>query len=127
MLRSVGAVLAGLVATLALVVTSSFLAGWILGFGPADPPTGGYLALNLFGSAIAGAVGGGTAMRLAPHRPHGHVGALALVILLLSLPTLLSAPAPGQPAWYGAALSVLGPVSVLIGGLLTDYLTRSAR
>ena len=118
MIRSVVAVLAGLLITMALVLAGSYLAARLFGLGPEDPPTPGYLAANLAGSAVAGLIGGAIAMRLAPHRPHGHVVALAFVILLLSLPTLLSAPASGQPAWYGLAISIVGPVSVLLGGLL---------
>lgn len=127
MLRSAVAVLAGLFLTMALVVAGSFLAARYFGLGPGDPPTPGYLAANLAGSAVAGFIGGATAMRLAPHRPHGHVGALAIVILLLSLPTLLSAPASGQPAWYGLAISVIGPVSVVIGGVLAAHIARPGR
>ena len=118
MLRSIAAVLAGLVVTVFLVMVLSFLAGAVLGIPPAGPPTPPYLVLNLIGGAIAGASGGAIAVRFAPHTPHGHVGALAALILLLSLPTLLSPPAPGQPGWYGLALSVLGPVSVAVGGFL---------
>lgn len=117
-LRSVAAVGAGLAATFVLVMVLSFLAATVTGIPTGGAPTPPYLALNLLGGAAAGASGGAIAVWLAPHRPHGHVGTLALVILLLSLPTLLSAPAPGQPAWYGLALSVLGPASVLLGGLL---------
>jgi hypothetical protein len=118
MLRSLLAVVAGLCVTVALVLTFTFLTDWALGVAPEARPTRSYLILNLLGSALAGMAGGAAAMRLAPHRPHGHVIALAVSILLLSLPTLLSAPAPGQPAWYGLALSILGPVCVLAGGLL---------
>lgn len=118
MLRSIAAVVAGLLVTIVLVMVLSFAAAAVLRLPPDGLPTPLYLALNLLGGAFAGLSGGATAVWLAPHTPHGHVGALAGLILLLSLPTLLSAPAPGQPAWYGLALSVLGPVSVALGGYL---------
>lgn len=118
MVRSVASVLAGLIVAAVLVMAVTFLATAALGLPPGAPPTPAYLLLNLLGSALAGASGGAVAVRLAPHRPHAHGIALALLILLLSLPTLLSAPAPGQPTWYGLALSVIGPLSVLAGGLL---------
>lgn len=118
MMRSIAAVLAGVLVTVALVLALTFLSAAALGLGPNAAPTPAYLAVNLTGSALAGALGGATAVKLAPHAPHGHVIALAIVILLLSLPTLFTPPAPGQPSWYGAVVSVIGPVSVAIGGLL---------
>lgn len=118
MIRSLAAVAAGLLVTVVLVLVLSFAAAGVLRIPPEGPPTPLYLTLNLLGGVIAGMSGGATAVMFAPHTPHGHVGALAGVILLLSLPTLLSAPAPGQPTWYGLALSVLGPVSVALGGYL---------
>jgi hypothetical protein len=117
-LRSALAVVAGLIVTLVLVLVLDFLAARTMGIAPEGPPPALYLYLNLAGGSIAGMAGGATAMALAPHRPHGHVFALAVVILLLSLPTLFSAPTLGQPSWYGVAVSVLGPVAVLTGGVL---------
>jgi hypothetical protein len=118
LLRSCLAVLAGLALTVFLVIAFSYLAAAAVGIPAVGPPTSSYLLLNLLGSALAGAVGGATAVRLAPHRPHGHVILLAVIIVLLSLPTVLSAPAAGQPGWYALTISVLGPISVLAGGLL---------
>lgn len=126
-IRSVLAVVAGLAVCLVLVIALSAIAASILRVSAESPPTPLYLALNLTGGALAGAIGGATAMRIAPHTPHGHVWALALLILLLSLPTLLTAPAPGQPAWYGLALSVIGPSSVLLGGVLEARRERYRR
>lgn len=124
MLRSAAAVVAGLIVTIVLVMVFTFLAATASGLRTGDPPTPPYLLLNLLGSAIAGMSGGATAMRLAPHTPHGHVGAVAVVILLISLPALLSAPEAGQPGWYPLVLSVLGPVSVFLGGLLAARARR---
>jgi len=118
MLRSIAAVVAGLIVSLALVMALSYLAGVVTGVEPTGPPTGAYFGLNLLGVAIAGVAGGATAVRLAPHTPHGHVWALAFVLLLVSLPAMFSAPSPVQPTWYHVAVSVLGPVSVLVGGLI---------
>lgn len=118
MIRSVIAVLAGLLVTFLLVMLLSYVAPIIAGIPINAPPTPGYIAMNLLGGAIAGAAGGATAAKIAAHTPHGHVLALAVAILLLSLPTLLSAPAPGQPTWYPLVLSVLGPTSVIAGGFL---------
>lgn len=118
MFRSIVAVVAGLIVTVLLAMGLSLLAALVLGISPLEGPSPLYLTLNLLVAVIAGMSGGATAMHLAPHRPHGHVVALALAILLLSVPTIFSAPAPGQPAWYLVVMSVLGPGSVLLGGLL---------
>jgi hypothetical protein len=117
MARSIAAVIAGLVVTAVLVMVSTFLAGSLTGIAPAEPPNTTYLLLNLLGSALAGAVGGAVAVRVAAHTPHGHVIALAVVVLVVSIPAIFSAPAPGQPAWYPLALSALVPAAVLAGGL----------
>ena len=118
MSRSLVAVVAGLVVAVVIVVALSNMGAAILGVPSGGPPTDGYLAFNLAASALAGLAGGATASRIAAHTPHGHAIALAGVILLLSLPGLFSAPAPGQPSWYPIVLSILGPVSVMAGGLI---------
>ena len=118
MLRSVAAVAAGLLVTMLIVVVISSVAAAILGLSTASAPTPLYLVLNLLGGAIAGLAGGATVGYLARGSLRGHVAGLAVIILLLSLPGLFSAPAPGQPGWYPLALSILGPVSVLSGGLI---------
>ena len=127
MMRSIGAVVAGLVVTIVLVMVLTYLAAAALGMGPGAPPTPAYLTLNLLGSALAGVLGGATAVVLAPHTPHGHVLALAILILLLSLPTLLTPPAPGQPSWYGIVVSILGPVAVATGGVVAARARRQSR
>lgn len=127
MMRSVAAVLAGLVVTIALVIILTYLAAAWLGLPPGAPLPTLYIVLNLLGSAVAGMLGGATAVKLAPHTPHGHVFALALLILLLSLPTLFMPPAPGQPDWYGLVVSLLGPLSVAAGGLLLIRLRQRGR
>ena len=119
MLRGLAAVLAGLAAALVVALASSFAVAYLLGDSPGTPATPLYLALNLLGSVVAGVSGGAMAGWIAPGRPHGHAGALALLLLLLSLPAVLSAPAPGQPAWYPVALSVVAPLSVVVGAFLT--------
>ena len=118
MRRSIVAIAAGLLVTMALVIVLSGVTAALLGLSPASGPTPLYLALNLLGGAIAGVAGGATVVYIARHAMRGHIVALAFVILLLSLPGLFSAPAPGQPGWYPLALSVLGPGSVLLGGFI---------
>jgi len=126
MLRSLVAVLTGLVVTLGLVMITTSLTATILGIPSDGRPTTPHVVFGLLGAAIAGLGGGLAAMRFAPHRPHGHVFALAGALLLLSLPTVLAAPSVGQPEWYTPVLSLLGPLSVVIGGVLGARWRRPA-
>lgn len=117
-LRSAAAVLAGFLLTVALVVVVTFGAAVLLGLPPEGPPTPLYLVLNLLGSAAAGVAGGYLCARAAPRAPAGHVIALAVLVLGLSLPAVFSEPVPGRPEWYPAVLAVLGPASIILGGWL---------
>lgn len=101
-----------------IVIALSAAAAAVLGLSADSAPTPLYLAFNLVGGAIAGLVGGATVIYIARGSFRGHVIGLAVIILLLSLPGLFSAPAPGQPTWYPLVLSILGPGSVLLGGLI---------
>ena len=115
MIRSIAAVVVGLLVTMALVPLFHLATLYITGLPIEESPTGPYLIANLVGSFIAAACGGAAAVRVAAQAPSGHVIVLALVILLLSLPALF---APGEPMWYRALSSVLGPVAVITGGWL---------
>lgn len=117
-MRSAVAVLMGFVVTMGLLYISTWILTAILVVPGDIAPTGEYLAMNLAASAIAAAAGGATAMWFAPHTPHGHVYGLAIVLLILSIPTILSPPAPNQPQWYGFVISFVGPLFVVVGGLL---------
>ena len=64
------------------------------------------------------ALGGYVTARLAPSDARMNVFALAAVMLLLGVVTLLQGPQPPQPDWYQPVLMVLGPVGVYVGGML---------
>ncbi len=117
-MRSAVAVLMGFVVTMGLLYISTWILTAML-IVPGDvAPTSEYLGMNFLASAIAAAAGGATAMWFAPHEPRGHVYGLAIILLILSIPTILSPPAPNQPPWYGLVISFVGPLFVVIGGLL---------
>ena len=118
MKRSIAAVVVGILVTMALVYL--FHLGTIAATGLPLEGTSSqrYLVANLVASFIAGACGGAAAVRVAARDPHGHMIAVAMAILLLSVPTLFAGAAPGQPTWYPALMSLLGPVAVLTGGWL---------
>jgi hypothetical protein len=108
-----------------------YLATWALTallVTPGDiAPSSEYLTMNLVASAIASAAGGAAAMWFAPHAPRGHVYGLAIVLLILSIPTILSPPAPNQPSWYGIVISFVGPAFVVLGGVLAERLKHGPK
>lgn len=124
MIRSIAAVLVGLIVTFALVLLFHQATVLITGIPLDGTHEAPYLTANIVASFLAGACGGAAAVRVAARAPHGHVVVLALVILLVSLPTLFMGASPGQPTWYPLVMSVIGPVSVLTGGLLAAYRWR---
>ncbi len=126
-MRSAIAVLMGFVVTMGLLYISTWILTAML-IVPGDvAPTSEYLGMNLAASAIAAAAGGATAMWFAPHAPQGHVYGLAIILLILSIPTILSPPAPNQPPWYGFVISFVGPLFVVLGGLLAARLKPGPR
>ena len=117
-LRSVGAVLAGLVAAGATVMLLTAAA--VLLFFDGDfsaPPTGPYVTVNLAYTFGAGALGGWVTARLAARSEVIHGVALAALMVVLTLVGGTGGGAVGVPAWYDTAVMVLGPLGVLGGAL----------
>lgn len=115
MLRSIIAIIAGFLVAAGLVMVATWIVAPALGLA-IEQPTPGYLIFNLVSIPIAGMLGGYVAGRVAPRAHWGHVGMLA-ILLLLSLPGILQPPPPGQPSWYSLLLALLGPATVLLGGV----------
>jgi MFS-type transporter involved in bile tolerance (Atg22 family) len=115
-LRSVLAVLAGLLATFALTIACTLLAVHTMHLKSAHP-TPGYLALNVFYSLLAAVMGGWVAARLSGYKPLHHALALAMILAALGL-TMLIRPAPSQPYNYQLMMAVLPSFAVLGGGWL---------
>jgi len=108
-------VIAGTVAATALLLPGGLHA--VQGeSAPAHLPPA-YLAANLAISLAAAVAGGWLTSKLAVQAPFAHAAALAVVVLVMSLGSMPSAQ-PGQPAWYGWAIAVLGVAGVLAGGWL---------
>lgn len=115
-LRSIGAVLAGYLVTVLLVVLTLALASVVTGVGiGAVTVSAGYMAINLVGSLLAAMAGGWVAARLAHGAPERHVAALALLVLLLSIYSASRTPAL-EPRWFSWSLVLLGTVGILLGG-----------
>ncbi len=123
-MRSVVAVLMGVVVTLAIVMISGYVITSVLGIAPDDRTAPAFLNASLVANAIAASLGGATAMRFAPHSPRGHVLVLAGVLLLISLGTLFQPPPPTQPGWYNVVNSVIGPLFALLGGVAAAKVSR---
>jgi hypothetical protein len=109
-LRSAGAVLAGVVVAVALIGAAEFISGQVYPLPPdldiqdalamagyiATLPSGAFL-LVLLGYALGAFSGGYVAGRLAPSGPALHAGGVALVLVTGSIMNLLSFPHPG---WF---------------------------
>jgi hypothetical protein len=107
MLRSIGAVLAGLVVTYAVVIAAVFVAASTLA-GVV------YVVANLAISVVAGACGGYVAALTAARAPLSHGAALAGLIVGLGILSLL-ASADAHPIWYSVATPSLGVLGALAG------------
>ncbi|MEM7414947.1 MAG: hypothetical protein AAF389_05575 [Gemmatimonadota bacterium] len=116
-LRSVAAVVGGLLAGMVVVIGLTAAATFLLFEGDMSaPPTPGYLAANVLYSAGAAGLAGWIAARWAPSHGLVHSGAVALIMLLMSSGG--TSAAEGVPSWYGPAVAVLAPVGALVGGWL---------
>lgn len=124
-LKSVGAVLAGLVSNVVLTVSLdlSLSAAGVL------PPFGtGYSQVGLLSAALAyrtlfACVGGFFTAWLAPGRPRRHVAALMAVGLVIGL---LSAVGGRTmfPAWYLLGIVALSVPATWLGGMLAWHRRR---
>jgi hypothetical protein len=119
--RSVGAVLAGIVAVVVLSVGTDE----ILHLAQVYPPWGQRMADGLFGLATAYRIvysiaGGYITARLAPYAPLRHaviLGLIGLVPGLLGVMVAIAKPELG-PLWYPVALAVTGLPCAWLGGVL---------
>jgi len=136
MLRSIMAVVAGY-ATMAVVVmlgTIAMMAALVPGGLKAmramrdgaraamPAPTPRYLAMNIALSLVAAILGGWITTRIASRAVNGHLIALCVVVLLMSV---VSAFASGsgsslQPAWYKFVIPLVGVAGVALSALLTQ-------
>jgi hypothetical protein len=117
-LKSLGAVGAGFMTMVVLILVSTPLFVRLMHVDPAQPPTPPYLTVNLLtGFAFAG-LGGWIAAHLAPAAPHWHAVGLATIVLVLGIGTAAQGGAgrAGQPQWYAWTLPFIGAGGALLGG-----------
>jgi hypothetical protein len=120
-------VMVGTIAMMATVVPGGLKAmrGMRDGAGAAMPaPTPRYLAMNIALSLVAAILGGWITARIASRAVNGHLIALCVVILLMSVVSAFaSGSAPGsslQPVWYKYVIPLVGIAGVAVSALLTQ-------
>ena len=122
MLRSIGAVLAGLVLIVVLSTATDMLLHGTGGFPPAGQPMSGPLFLVALGYRVAyGIAGGYVTARLAPDRPVRHalvLGAIGLVVGAIGTVAIWNSGPEFGPKWYSIAVALTAPPCTWIGGRL---------
>lgn len=125
MLKSVIALIAGFAIMTFTILVATIVAASVLPFTQGAPTTQ-FLALNVFYSAAAAAFGGYATASLAPERPSAHVLILAVMVLIMGASSFL-APQPGQERWNLAAVLVLSPICVFLGGRVREAQRRRSQ
>jgi hypothetical protein len=121
MLRSFIAVVSAFVLIMAgvmiatVIATRVMLGSFIPEPGVQPPPA--FLTVNLVYSLAFAVSGGILAARLAPRAPRLHAAILAGFLLALASPSLVQ-PEAGVPSWYPVVITFVGPVGVLLGGVV---------
>jgi hypothetical protein len=130
MLRSVGAVVAGYVVMVVLVMTGTM--AWVATMVPGGlaamrqnpqassmTPTPRYLAMNIALSLVAAMAAGWVTLRIADRSPRGHLLALAAVVLVMGVVSTFMPNSERQPQWYKYAIPVVGLAGIALSALLT--------
>jgi hypothetical protein len=117
-LRSVAAVAGGyLIVAAGTILTFNVLVGQVT--VDSNP---GQMILGTMGAVFAGIAGGVVAGVVAPRFPFGHAAA---VLLFLALDTASVLAKGTGPAWFDLAGSGILAISVLFGGWIIAWRTRS--
>ena len=122
MIRSIIALVGGFAIMVFLVLLLSIAAAMAFGVTAGAPNTP-YLVANLVLLAAAALTGGFATASLAPVHPFAHTIGLAVMILAMALSSIAH-PQPGQPAWYAAATTMIGPLFAVGGGGLRLWQRR---
>lgn len=133
MIRSVLSVVAGF-AVMTVCVMGFTLAAMVVLYpgrpldAPIDP-SGAWIAVNLAYSLLAAVAGGWVTAKIATRARMGHAGALALVVLAMSVVGRLAGESASgaQPGWYPVVVTAVGIGGVLIGGYLAARASGPAR
>ena len=97
--------------------------------GAQAEPTTAFLIVNIVYSLAFAVVGGYVAATVSDHSPLAHAAGLSGFMMALGLTSWLwvngGEPAPGQPAWYPAVMSLLVPPVAVFGGVLVTRRQRA--
>jgi hypothetical protein len=118
--RSIGAVIAGMLANIILSISTDIGLHAAGIFPPLDKPAMFASPLLLLATAyraVYGVAGGYLTARMAPHHPMGHALALGIIGLAACISGALAMWGVG-PAWYPIALVVLAIPCAWAGGRL---------
>jgi len=117
-LRSVTAVVGGyLIVAAGTILTFNVLVGQVtIDSNPRQ------MILGTIGAIVAGIAGGVVAGVVAPRLPLGHAAAVLLFLALDTASVLAKGPGP---VWFDLAGSGILAISVLFGGWITAWRTRS--
>jgi hypothetical protein len=119
LLHSVLALLAGFAVMIGIVftVTMVLMRGCPRWVGTPGRPSPAYVLVNMGYSFVAAVVGGFITAYIAVADPLRTVLVLALVVLVMSALSVLESLGR-QPVRYQIFLAVLGPIGVVVGGLI---------
>ncbi len=127
-MRSIICVVAGFVVVMAAFVAGTAAATELIvpgglmdaAIGPRSELPQEYFAAKLVVTAVGAVLGGWVTARMAPSMEMAHVGALAVLVLLMALPGLLGYgdAQMDQPVWFIYLLPVFGISAAILGGWL---------
>jgi hypothetical protein len=128
-LRSIGAVVAGIVAIVVLSIATDVVMHAVGALPPLGEPMGhAHSALALAYRIVYGIAGGYLTARLAPYRPMQHalvLGAIGLVLSTVGVVATWNAGPAFGPRWYPLALAATALPCAWAGGVI--YGTQAPR
>ncbi len=122
-MRSVMAIVLGLAVIIAVTTIGTMLPTKpLMGGDQTVQPTMTYLAANLFLGFLGAVLGGYLAAMVGREKPMLAVGALAGLLVVMSIVAALATDKQtqeaDQPAWYPYVIAPIGIGGVLLGGLM---------
>ncbi len=128
MLKSVLAIVAGWVLTVALVILSTMILSMVF-YGGLNPSitegeivSSSFLIANILTGFMAAMAGGYLTANLAPRSGLIHTVILATINLVVAIPMIITGAQPSQPEWYPMVMAFIGVVGTLDGGFIWRFM-----